>query len=487
MAMDSDGDFVITWLSGDNYEGQDGSSFGVYAQRYNAAGEVQGTEFQVNTYTTSCQSSPSIAMDADGDFVIAWTSGAYSGGQDGSSDGIYAQRYNAAGEAQGPEFQVNTYTTSSQFGPSIAMDGDGDFVIAWTSGDFFGDLGNPGQDGDGFGTYAQRYNATGVAQGPEFRINTFTTGSQRGPSIAMDNDGDFVITWGSYQDGSDYGIYAQRYNASGVVQGEEFQVNTYTIRDQDSPSIAMDSDGDFVITWESVESVGYSDGVSYSEFGIYAQRYNAAGKTQGSEFLVNTYTTNSQSFPSIAMDSDGDFVITWYGYGQDGPGYDVYAQRYNAAGEVQGTEFRVNTYTIGLQSSPSIAMDNNGDFVIAWVSLGQDGDGFGIFAQRYSLQTITGGIAPRPMSGILIYSHLSKVYINFPNLRAAASQVQIYDLSGKLHRHIDNSVELRQHLEIPVDPRWSAGVYLVKVVSLNQVTLHRVLLRNYQHPTSGPQ
>ncbi|MBN4002192.1 hypothetical protein [Nostoc sp. LPT] len=85
------------------------------------------TEFQVNIYTTGNQSNSTVAMDADGDFIITWMS--Y--GQDGSYDGIYAQRYNSAGVAIGNEFQVNTYTADEQFSPTVAMDGDGDFVISW--------------------------------------------------------------------------------------------------------------------------------------------------------------------------------------------------------------------------------------------------------------------------------------------------------------------------------------------------------------------
>ena len=38
-----------------------------------------------------------------------------------------------------------------------------------------------------------------------------------------------VITWSSYgQDGSQSGVLAQRYNAAGVAEGGEFQVNSYT-------------------------------------------------------------------------------------------------------------------------------------------------------------------------------------------------------------------------------------------------------------------
>ena len=69
----------------------------------------------------------------------------------------------------------------------------------------------------------------------------------------------------------------------------------------------------------------------------------------GSEFQVNTYTPNAQMFPEVASDADGDSVVVWQSLGQDGSGWGVYAQRYNNAGVAQGSEFQVNTYTLGHQ------------------------------------------------------------------------------------------------------------------------------------------
>ena len=357
VAMDADGDFVVVWMSSK----QDGNFDGIYAQIYNNTGAAVGAEFRVNTRTTSSQRSPAVAMDGDGDFVITWED--Y--GQDGSGFGIFAQRYTNTGTPVGAEFQVNTYTTNSQTIPSVAMDSDGDFVISWSS---------ENQDGDSYGVYAQRYSNTGTLVGPEFRVNTFTTFTQVESSVAMDEDGDFVVTWHSFnQDGSNNGVYAQRYDNLGSAQGPEFQVNTFTTSSQISPVVAMDSDGDFVITWTS-------DG----QYGVYAQRYNNTGMTQGSEFQVNTYTTNSQRSPSIAMDSDGDFVIAWSSTFQDGDSNGIYAQRYNNTGATVGGEFQINTYTTNNQSAPSAAMDNNGNFVVAWQSNDQDGSNFGIYAQRYT-------------------------------------------------------------------------------------------------------
>ena len=55
-----------------------------------------------------------------------------------------------------------------------------------------------------------------------------------------------------------------------------------------------------------------------------------------------------------------------------------------AQGDPLGSEFRVNTYTTNDQRIPSVAADSSGNFVVVWRSDTQDGDGFGVFGQRYS-------------------------------------------------------------------------------------------------------
>ncbi|WP_051312744.1 T9SS type A sorting domain-containing protein [Sporocytophaga myxococcoides] len=368
-AMDSDGDFVVTWAS----RGQDTpTEYGIYAQRYNAQGVAQGAEFIVNTYTPGRQSNPAIAMDDNGNFVIVWTSS----GQDGNSGGVFGQRFNAAGQAIGSEFQVNTTTTGNQYSSSVAMDSDGDFAVTWSS---------PNDADPSYGVYARCFDATGAAKTGEIHVNTYTTGVQRFSTIAMDNDGDFVVAWQSDQDGSSYGIYGQRFNANGVPQGAEFRANTITDNSQKSVSVAMDQDGDFVMAWQGSGQDGSGDG-------IFAQRFNANGVAQGTEFRANTYITASQTFPSVAM-NDNEFVISWTSFGQDGSDNGIYAQRFNSAGITQGEEFKVNTYTTGSQNTPSVAIDNDNDFIIAWTSADQDGSANGVYAQRFEANKAPSGIA----------------------------------------------------------------------------------------------
>lgn len=365
VAMDNAGDYVAVWTSAD----QDGSGTGIYAQRFNAAGVTQGSEFRVNTYTTGNQAfvigeqiaETSVAMDAVGAFVVTWQSD----GQDGSGTGVYAQRYNAAGIAQGSEFRVNSYTTGDQSVPSVAMDSTGDFVITWQSND---------QDGSGLGIYAQRYNAAGVAQGAEFRVNTLTNFDQDNPSVGMDAAGDFVVAWESdFQNAFNLNVKAQRYNAAGIAQGSEFRVDTLTQIDRRYPSVAMGAAGGFVVTWQGTLGDG-----------IFAQRYDATGVAQGSQIVVDV--PNNQFFSRAAMDAAGDFVVAWQTYQQDGSVTGIAARQYDANGNAQGSIFRVNTYTTGFQNAPAVATDSAGDFVIAWQSGGQDGSGYGVYAQRYKSQ-----------------------------------------------------------------------------------------------------
>jgi hypothetical protein len=393
VALDTDADFVIVWQSiGSN--GGDTSNSSVQGRRYSPAGIPQEDQFQVNTYTTGFQSYPTVTVDDDGDFVVVWESTG-SAGSDSDSLSIQGQRYNTAGLPQGNQFQVNTDTTGHQRLPAVSMDSDGDFVVVWQS---YGS----GSDGDGYSIQGQRYNSHGLPQGSEFQVNTYTTNNQRYPAISLDDDGDFVAVWqsdgSSGSDTSFHSIQGQRYNSTGAPQGNQFQVNTYTTLGQHRPAVALDSDGDFVVVWDSNGSPG-SAGADTSAYSIQGQRYNAAAAPQGSQFQVNTYTTSFQWFPAVTLDSDGDFVIVWTSHGSTGTDNDygsIQGQLYNSDGDPQGSHFQVNTYITSYQEHPTVSLDDDGNFVATWVSDGQATDSNqSIAARLFNLQPT--GVSLNPL------------------------------------------------------------------------------------------
>jgi hypothetical protein len=267
IAMDAAGHFVISWSSW----GQDGDAMGIFAQRFDADGAKIGPEFQVNHYTNNSQLEPAIAVDAAGHFVISWSSR----GQDGDAMGIFAQRFDVDGTKVGPEFHVNTTRVGSQHDAAISMDIAGDFIISWSSR-------HP--EGSDWDIYGQRFDAQGTPLGHEFQVNTHTGNSQQLQVSAVNQAGHMAIAWCSRdQDGDAMGIFAQRFDATGTPLGEEFQVNSFTASEQAVPSIAMNDAGHLVVVWHSQSQDG-------SGFGIFAQRFQLRGFGEEAAGLANEGT-----------------------------------------------------------------------------------------------------------------------------------------------------------------------------------------------------
>ncbi len=367
VATDSSGNFVVVWMS----NGQDGSSYGVFGQRFSSNGTRLGTEFQVNTYTTGYQTTypcSNVATDAAGNFVVVWGSI----GQDGSNYGVFGQRFSDTGTRVGTEFQVNTYTTSEQKYPAVASAASGNFVVVWES--------DNNQDGSAFGVFGQRFSNTGAPLGSEFQVNTYITGDQQSPALAVDAAGDFVVVWQSPHDGDGDGVFGQRFNSNGTPVGTEFQVNTYTTDFQAAPAVGSDAAGNFVVVWTSYSQDG-------SQEGIFGQRFASSGAPVGTEFQVNTYTTGAQDGSAIALDAAGNFVVTWRSdANQDGDNHGVFGQRFASNGARLGTEFQINTYTTGSQGSyPNSVAASPNNFVVVWFDgSGEDGSSNGAFGQRFS-------------------------------------------------------------------------------------------------------
>src|SRR4029079_269730 len=126
----------------------------------------------------------------------------------------------------------------------------------------------------------------------------------------------------------------------GVIRAQNSTepVNTYITDDQDLPDVAMDAAGNFVVVWMSKNQ----DFTNNTTKCIYGQRFDATGARIGGEFLVNSTTANNQDQPTIAMDSTGRFVVAWKTDKVSGSGSDVMAQLYDANGVRVGGEFRVN-------------------------------------------------------------------------------------------------------------------------------------------------
>ena len=318
-----------------------------------------GGDSTINTGSTSGQA-PAIA-GIDGGFVATWTS---FGQDNGISGGVYAQRFNADGTPVGGEVLVNTYTAGDQqYSAVVAIDGG--YAITWQS---------VGNDGSGWGIFVRRYASDGTPlDDAEIQVNTTTAFHQSNPEITA-IDGGFVVVWKSDPTNTGDDVFSRVFAADGTAVTGEIQANTHTSGDHLYPSVASFDSG-YVVTWVSAGQDG-------SGYGVISRRFGNDGTPLGNEVQVNTTTTFAQVWPQAAG-IEGGYVITWASHDSDGDLYGVYAQRYADDGTRLGEETLVNTVTDGNQTHPSVAATADG-YIISWTSAGQDGDGSGIYAQRFA-------------------------------------------------------------------------------------------------------
>ena len=257
IAMNDSGAFVITWQS----TSADGDGWGIVAQRFDASGTAVGGEILVNDVSPGDQTAPDVGMDAAGNFVVVWVDDV----QDGDEDGVYARRFLADGSAAGGSFQVADTVANEQNQPAVAMNASGEFVIAWTSEDQDYSL----LGGYSDGVYARRYDASGAALGSEFRAPfvtladiLITNDSQHQPDVAINSNGDFVIALTDDFDGT---IKAHAYDSAGTHLGS-VQANSATGETVGQAAVAYDGNGGFVVAWTELNADGSGEAVVARHF-----------------------------------------------------------------------------------------------------------------------------------------------------------------------------------------------------------------------------
>ncbi|MEP6969233.1 MAG: DUF4347 domain-containing protein, partial [Betaproteobacteria bacterium] len=330
VVSDAAGNFAVTWTS----NGQDGDRTGVYLRRFGASGNALDlNDIRVNTTTQGDQQNSVIAINrTSGDLVVAWEGR-------GASDnaGIYFRRFSANGTPiDATEQRGNVIDGGTERNAAVAMDGSGNFVIAYDAG---GDL------------YFQRFATSGVAQGARGQVDNASVAAS-GAAIAMDNGGNFTIV--NRVSTQAPGVWGVPYLANGSTRGAAFQVDSGNAT---SASIAMAGDGSFIVTYGKTGSSGLD---------VFARKYTATGSPAANAFAVNQYTSNDQEASSAAVLGDTDhFVVVWSG---------------ESAADSQGISARIfappNVPPVATASSGSLAyVENDGPRAIDAGLLVTDADG----------------------------------------------------------------------------------------------------------------
>ena len=166
-------------------------------------------------------------------------------------------------------------------------------------------------------------------------------------------DGGYLTVWsGSGQADPGYGVYLQRFDAAGGRVGAELLVNTTTLYSQQNPEVAVLASGGYVVTWDSIVPSGQPG--DPAAIGVFTQTFDVAGARIGAE----TQVSGAGHSQRLAALPDGGYVVIWTQQ-IEYPTSSVLARRYDASGQAQG---------------PAQVLDQ--DFDASYASVAATEDGF---------------------------------------------------------------------------------------------------------------
>ena len=329
----------------------------LFAQRFDAAGNAAGAEIQVNEPYAGPDDQSAVALLSSGTFVVTWR----------GEDGIRVRRFLASGNAVGAGIRASiNEKEQARYPDVIALPGAG-YLVLWESM-------NP--ELTGFDVWAQRFGPADEKTGEEFMVNSFTAFDQSRPAGAPLSDGGFVVIWDGWGDGDPGGgIFGRRFSAAGVPQDAEFRLNTFTDNEQGAPEVVPLENG-FAAAWFSE----FQDGSDYS---VYGREFSAEGVALGDEFSISLAPDVAQDAVRLAALPDGGYVAVWHEEQYEGDaGFSVLGRILYADGD-SSDELPVNLNKSEQPWFPAVATLHHGGFVILWHSRFPPMGGPGIYARLF--------------------------------------------------------------------------------------------------------
>jgi hypothetical protein len=360
---------VAVWTSVDEI-GSGGRN--IRAQIFDGSGNRVGGEIVVAGIRFINESQPSVAMDAQGRFVVAWTE------EDGLGDTmIRGQRFFANGVKNGGVMTLANDPTRKEFDPDVAMDAAGNFVVSFTfqnepplltqaraltvNTDFLR------VDTD---ILARRFSSNGTLLGTI--VVAGSTADERNSSIARSPDGRFSIAFQKdlrlANGGIDQNINLKRFSATGTLLGNHSIAAS--ARPEIAPDVAMDRAGNTIVVWNQFSDFSIGD--------VMARKVSANGIVGDFMFVASALTNEIN--PTVAMDlSDGDFVVAYERFES--------GQRNLIVREFSTTGVRKNNVNLGqVGFQPALAINDSDLYFMAYTSTQRaDDNGLGIRGRRGSI------------------------------------------------------------------------------------------------------
>ncbi len=457
------GEYVITYYGTDT----DGDT-SVYVQKFNADGTINGEQVKLEAtgVTDKNDYNPQItAIGTSGKYVVT-----YVGMTSNNNTSIFIQKFNADGTKDGSQIAIGNgwYHDDYTFKPAIASVGtSGDLIVVYKG--IYGDIGSgtvysptvfiqkisangttidllrrdPYDDNDNVhdyeiqittvgtsgdfvvtydtaidGIYVEKYNAYSEADSSkvELKETVVIDGNNSGTKItAIGTLGEYVITYYGTDTDGDTSVYVQKFKADGTVDGNQVKLEATGVTNKDdfNPQItALGESGEFVVTYLAKRET------DSSYYDVYVQKFHADGTIDGNQVKLEAsgaieYGGYDLTPQITAIGTSGEFVVTYVGDNNAG-GYNVFIQRFNADGTINGNQVNLkNTATGTSDKLPQVtAVGTSGEFVVTYQGTHEEGTD-SIYVQKFNADgTMVEDLAPTISSnelgtGYMVYNSIA--------------------------------------------------------------------------------
>lgn len=206
---------------------------------------------------------------------------------------------NHAGLEVHPSVVVDGTANLYQYGV-LAVQPNGELVIVYVRAS---DGGQPPLD-----LYVRRLASDGTPLGPEHFVDTARNTIQGNASLAVGQDGGFIVVWQSAPaENTTSTIRGRLFSGDGRPLGDVFQVDNLVELDQRYPQIAADADGNYFVVWQS-----FIAGVRDVLWDIHGRLFRHDGTPVTHEIRLNQDRKFEQEAPTVTFAPHGIAVAGWH-------------------------------------------------------------------------------------------------------------------------------------------------------------------------------
>ncbi len=351
-------------------------------QSYSAPAFLDAEAVSVSSCSNGYASSPDMAMDANGNVsvvYICWQDNIYH---------LFANYFDTDRHRWTGQVALESVDNASLSAPQVSVNAAGDGFAIWTSG----------ETSDFHTTYVARYDAASSSWQAPQALEDNSTDNSYNAQIVVDDNGNALATWYRW-DGEISRIWINRYDAETSSWG------TASYFDLESgnayvPQLVMDDAGNVMLVWYAYASA------SDTTRSVWARRYTAADDSWSTAELIEESADTALS-PEMAIDSLGNVFVTWFH--SSSTGKTIWVNRFDAETAAWEGAQQLTT-PLNFPRYPVIATDSQGDVVIVWSNV--DDDGGTVWTSRYDADSSSWSAAEQLNSTACTRAHSGSVYID---------------------------------------------------------------------------